>query len=318
MTESDRMPRLVVLATGGTIASKKGADGGASPSLTAEDLLAVLPPLRAELRPRELLAKDSSCLTLADMQSVSDAVAEALADPGTDGIVVMHGTDAMEETALLVQLQRAPDRPVIFTGAQFAADHPQSDGPGNLADAIALASAPGGRGVSLAFGGEVLPVWGLYKRATDRARAFDLAAPKPPAALPRLPAPVSGLRVDIVAVHPGGDSLHLDASIKAGAQGIVLAALGSGNATPALVAGIARAVQAGVPVIVSSRVPEGLLSVTYGGGGGGVDMQRAGAIHARLLRPGQARILLAALLAGKSSAAEISAAFAAPCDAAPG
>ena len=38
MTESDRMPRLVVLATGGTIASKKGADGGASPSLTAEDL----------------------------------------------------------------------------------------------------------------------------------------------------------------------------------------------------------------------------------------------------------------------------------------
>lgn len=308
MTEPDTVPQLAILATGGTIASKKGTDGAASPSLTAQDLLAVLPPMLAELLPRELLAKDSSCLTLGDMQLVSNAVAMALADPDIAGVVVLHGTDAMEETALLVQLQHTPQKPVIFTGAQFAADHPQSDGPANLADAIGLA-LQGAPGVALVFGGKVLPVWGLYKSATDRADAFGRAADETPPPLPVLPASVSGLRVDIVAVHPGGDAVHLDASLAAGAQGIVIAALGSGNATPALVAGIARAHAASVPVVVTSRVPEGLLAATYGGGGGGYDMRQSGAVHSRLLRPGQARILLALMLANGRSDADIAAAF---------
>ncbi|WP_374426834.1 asparaginase [Paracoccus sp. (in: a-proteobacteria)] len=309
MTETDNPPRLAVLATGGTIASKRDAEGAARPALSGEDLLAVLPPMRVTLEPREVLAKDSSTLTLADMQAISDAVGTALADPGIAGIVVTHGTDAMEETALLVQLQHAPAKPVIFTGAQFAADHPSPDGPGNLADAVTLALR-GAAGVALAFGGKVLPAWGLYKSATDSADAFRRAAEdaaSPP--LPVLPAPVAGLRVDIVAVHPGGDALHLDASLAAGAQGIVLAALGSGNATPDLVAGVARARAAGVPVVVTSRVPTGLLAPAYGGGGGGHDLCRAGAIHARLLRPGQARILLAVMLANGCDAAGIAGAF---------
>lgn len=89
----------------------------------------------------------------------------------------------------------------------------------------------------------------------------------------------------------------------------MLAALGSGNATPALVAGVERARAAGVPVVTTSRVPHGLLAPAYGGGGGGHDLRRAGAIHARLLRPGQARILLAAMLANGSDPARIAAAF---------
>ncbi|RCW87141.1 asparaginase [Paracoccus lutimaris] len=308
MTGPDKTPLLAVLATGGTIASKKGADGAASPALTGQDLLAMLPPMAVELSPRELLAKDSSCLTLADMQAISDAVGQALADPRVFGVVVLHGTDAMEETALLVQIQHQPGKPVVFTGAQFAADHPQSDGPGNLADAVRLALG-GAAGVALAFGGQVFPVWGLYKSASDSAQAFRCAGSEPATVTHPLPAPVSGLRVDIVALHPGGDALHLDASLAAGARGIVLAALGSGNATPALVSGIARAKAAGVPVVVTSRVPEGLLAPVYGGGGGGHDMRRAGAIHARLLRPGQARILLALMLANGCDMAEIAHAF---------
>ena len=308
MTETDNPPRVAVLATGGTIASKKGADGAASPALSGQELLAGLPRMGVRLEPRELLAKDSSGLTLADMQGISDAVGRALADPGIAGIVVLHGTDAMEETSLLVELQHRPAKPVIFTGAQFAADHPQSDGPGNLADAVALA-AHGAAGVALAFGGRVFPAWGLYKFATDSGDAFRRAADEAAPPIPPLPAPVTGLRVDIVAIHPGGDALHLDASLGAGARGIVVAALGSGNATPELVAAIARAEAAGVPVIITSRVPEGVMAPTYGGGGGGHDMRRAGAIHARLLRPGQARILLAALLANGCDRAPIAAAF---------
>lgn len=301
-------PMLAVLATGGTIASRRDADGAARPSLTGSELLALVPPMRVQLRPREVLAKDSAALTLADMQAISDAVGAELADPAISGVVVLHGTDAMEETALLVQLQHQPLKPVVFTGAQFASDHPQSDGPRNLADALGAAMAPAG-GVALVFGGRALPAWGLYKEASDSPEAFRRAAEEEPPLHRPLPAPVAGLRVDVVATHPGSDGLHLDASLAAGARGIVISAMGSGNATPELVAAIGRARARGVPVVVSSRVPRGVLAPIYGGGGGGHDMRRAGAIHARLLRPGQARILLAALLANGCPEAEIARAF---------
>lgn len=297
---------VAVIATGGTIASRKAPDGAARPALTGRDLLDVLPPMQVRLRAVELLAKDSSSLTLADMQVISDAVAQQLADPDIAGVVVTHGTDAMEETALLVQLQHGTDKPVILTGAQFSADSEKPDGPRNLADAVQAALTDGG--VRLAFGGKLLPVWGLYKRASDRADAFAQAGGATPA-LPVMPAPVSGLRIDTVALHPGADALHLDASIAAGAQGIVLAALGSGNTTAQVVAAVARAHAAGIPVITSSRVPEGVLAPAYGGGGGGHDLMAAGAVHSRWLRPGQARILLAALLANGADTAQIARAF---------
>ena len=286
---------IAVIATGGTIASQKQPDGSSTPSLDGQALLARLddpPPVR--LRPVDLFARDSSTLTLADMQAISDAVGAELARPGTAGVVLLHGTDAMEETALLLQLQH-PGAPVVLTGAQFTDDHPQADGPANMAAAI-RAVLDGPPGVRVAFGGRLLPAWGLVKQATDRADAFRNAAEAEAPAL-RLTAPVGDVRVDIVAVHPGGDALHLDASLAAGARGIVLTALGSGNATAEMVRAVARCRSAGVPVVLSSRVPSGRLAASYGGGGGGHDLVQAGAVLSAVLRPGQARVALAALIA---------------------
>ncbi|MDH2327127.1 asparaginase domain-containing protein [Cereibacter sp. SYSU M97828] len=289
-------PLVAVIATGGTIASSRGADG-AKPSLRGEDLLAGLPALPVRLRPVELLAKDSSALTLADMQAIVDAVRAQISDPDIAGVVILHGTDAMEETSLLAHLQLPQEKPVIFTGAQFTADHPNADGPGNLADAI-RAVLTGQPGVRIVFGGRHLPAWGAYKFSSDSADAFRGQGTAKLAGA--LPAPVSA-RVDIVAIHPGGDGLHLRASVRAGAKGVVLAALGSGNATADVVSAVR---EAGVPVVVSSRVPEGALAPAYGGGGGGHDLALAGAVHSRILRPGQARILLAALIANGAPVAE--------------
>lgn len=296
-------PLIAVIATGGTIASRTDADGSSTPSLDGPALLARLgrlPPVA--LRPIDLFARDSSTLTLSDMQRISDAVGAQLDDPRVAGVVVLHGTDAMEETALLLALQH-PGAPVVMTGAQFTDDHPRADGPANMTDAIG-AVLDGARGVRVAFGGRVLPAWGLVKQATDDADAFRLAVAAPAPDL-SLSAPVDAVRVDVVAVHPGGDATHLDASLAAGARGIVLAALGSGNAAPAVVAGVARARAAGVPVVLSSRVPSGRLVASYGGGGGGHDLVRAGAVLSTVLRPGQARVLLAALIAaGQADRAE--------------
>ncbi|KAA3506028.1 asparaginase [Agrobacterium tumefaciens] len=311
MSGHGEAPLVAVIATGGTIASRRGADGASTPSLSGEDLLALVPQINARLKPVDLMAKDSSSLTLADMQRISDAVGVELNDPAVTGVVVLHGTDAMEESSLLVHLQHAITKPVVFTGAQFTADHPNADGPSNLAAAIetALDQTNAERGVLLSFGGRCLPAWGLYKLSADAADAFRSARPAAHAAALELAVPLADLRVDIVAIYPGCDAAHIEASLQAGADGIVLAALGSGNANPGIAVAVKRCAERGVPVVVSSRVPEGLLVASYGGGGGGHDLVAAGAIHSSTLRPGQARILLAALIAANSPADKIVSAF---------
>ena len=312
MTAGRINPLVAVVATGGTIASERADNGASSPSLTGESLLALLPDMPVDLRPIELMAKDSASLTLADMQAISGKVGELLADDAIDGIVILHGTDAMEETALLVHLQHGLNKPVVFTGAQFTADHPNADGPANLAAAVAAATDPvsAGRGVLVCFGGRLLPAWGLYKYSSDVADAFRQSRPRENPPSMRLAAALDSVRVDVVAIYPGCDSVHVDASLRAGAHGIVLAALGSGNANPRLVEAVRRCADVGVPVVVSSRVPDGLLVSSYGGGGGGHDLAEAGAVHSPTLRPGQARILLAALVASRARAELIRQAFA--------
>ncbi|QND45692.1 asparaginase (plasmid) [Rhizobium lusitanum] len=304
-------PLVAVIATGGTIASKRGADGASTPSLTGEDLLALVPEVNARLQPIDLMSKDSASLTLVDMQKISEAVRQQLDDPAIAGVVILHGTDAMEETALLVHLQHAITKPVVFTGAQFTADHPQADGPANLALAIKAATEQdnAGQGALVSFGGRLLPAWGVYKRSADEPDAFRSARPIGHVGSPHLSKSVAGIRVDIVAVYPGCDATHIQASLNAGANGIVLAALGSGNANPDIIEAVRRCTDSDVPVVVSSRVPEGLLVSSYGGGGGGHDLAVAGAIHSRTLRPGQARILLATLIAARSPVERISQAF---------
>ncbi|SCX26713.1 asparaginase [Agrobacterium rosae] len=309
MTESKLL--VAVIATGGTIASTRDETGTAKPALSGEDLISGLSGAHVLVKPVELMAKDSSSLTISDMQNISDAVGRELADPAVSGIVVLHGTDAMEESVLLVHLQHRLTKPVIFTGAQFTADHPQADGPGNLSAAIAASTDPSNadKGVLLCFCGRLLPAWGLYKRSADEPDAFDLSGQATCAESPGFTADVKNMRVDIVAIYPGCDAVHIDASLKAGARGIVLSALGSGNANASIVEAVRRCTGNNVPVVVSSRVSVGELVAGYGGGGGGHDMGAQGAIHSRTLRAGQARILLAAMLASSKSRPDMTDAF---------
>lgn len=299
---------LVVIATGGTIASRRSPDGSSAPVLGGSALLHGLAEGDA-VRVVDALAADSATFTLADMQHIVDEVVRAVGDAEARGVLVLHGTDSLEETSLLAAIQvGSPRVPVVFTGAQFTSDHPASDGPDNIRVALAAARAAE-PGVWVAFGGRILSTWGLSKLTTDRADAFGHAR-EDAAVVPHLPGDVSRLRVDVVALPPGADDLHVRASLAAGAHGLVVEALGSGNTTPTVVEAVRDAVAGGIPVVVSSRVPRGLLVPSYGGGGGGADLAEAGAVHSPTLRPGQARILLAALLATGADRDRIAAAVA--------
>ncbi|MDV8058300.1 asparaginase [Rhodococcus sp. IEGM 1343] len=286
----DRTDHVALLTTGGTIASSRDEHGVSRPVAGVGvdvDGVAV----------REVMSKDSSALDFADLDTIRTAVADALAEDGCVGVVVLHGTDTMEESALYVDLFHDDERPVVFTGAQRTADHVDPDGPGNIAAAVAAAQSE--RGVLIAFGGRLLPARGAIKKHTTQLDAFRSAALPRPKPLPWKP--IAGIRVDIVALYPGADGLQIDACRRAGASGIVLQALGSGNTNAGVVHAVKEAVAAGVHVVVTTRVPFGETSPTYGGGGGGHDLVDAGAVFSRELRAGQARIQLAALIASDAT-----------------
>lgn len=283
---------VTVLETGGTIASRRDVHGVSQPAGATPEFGRV----GVDVRIVRVMSGDSSTFDFAAMDRVVDAVADALAEPRCRGVVVLHGTDTLEETALAVDLCHADARPVVFTGAQRTADHPDSDGPANAAAAVVAAAdaANRGRGVLVAFGGRLLPARGVRKVHTTDLDAFHTSL-QPRQVVGRRP--LAGFRVDVVALYPGADGLVIDALVEAGTQGIILEAMGSGNANIAVVEAVRRAVIRGVTVVVTTRVPFGSITASYGGGGGGADLVSAGATFEPRLRAGQARLALASRLA---------------------
>ncbi|WKX69204.1 asparaginase [Streptomyces sp. XD-27] len=308
------MGQVVVISTGGTIASRWQGSGFAADAGGGDVLARAVVPEGVTVRVVDLMSVNSARITTAHQLTLLRTVREVLADPAVDGIVVTHGTDTLEESAFLLDLHHDDPRPVVFTGAQRPLEAPDGDGPRNLHDALLTAASVRDLGVLVVFDGQVHAARGTVKVQTLAVDAFadpsgsrvaDVAAgevlvhrrPERPAPLPLPPAVEPLPRVDVVMHHCDADPLLFNAAVEAGAQGIVLVATGAGNATPEISAAVEAAVSRGVLVAVTTRVPTGPVAEIYTHGGA-VDLVAAGAVLTGTLRGGQARIaVLAAALA---------------------
>ncbi|MET9320556.1 asparaginase [Streptomyces sp. NPDC003038] len=307
------MGRIVVISTGGTIASRWQGSGFAADA-DGREVMATAPlPEGITVELVDLFSVNSPRLTTAHQLTLLRTVHEVLADPGVDGIVVTHGTDTLEESAFLVDLHHHDPRSVVFTGSQLPMGSADGDGPGNLYDALLTAATTRGLGVLIAFAGRVHAARGTVKTQAVALDAFAdpsqellgkvgfgkitiLREPQRPVPLALPAMPEAPPRVDMVMHHADGDPLLLNAAVEAGARGIVLVGTGAGNATPEIVDAVEAAVGRGVLVALTTRVMAGPVTEIYTHGGA-VDLVAAGAVPAGTLRAGQARIaVLAALL----------------------
>lgn len=299
-----------VIGTGGTIASR-GQTGGPVVADSADQVLEDL-GLPVAVTTEDALHINSFHLTFADLVTIYDAVHAACARAEVDGVVITHGTDTMEETAFFLSLFHNVPKPVVLTGAQRAADVANTDGPENLRQAVEAAGSVTMRdaGVVIGFEGQFHAARHTRKQHTLATTTFyggTLVAQYYNGVLTRLAtaaqhpvlqpptAAFAQLNIPVIDAPPGSTADLLYAAVDAGVHGIVLQGVGAGNAPSAFTAGVETAVQAGIPVVLSTRVPAGPIAALYGNGGG-VTLLGAGALSAGQLNTYQARILLAVLL----------------------
>ncbi len=253
-----------LLATGGTIAGE--ADPDARPGRyragvrPVEALLAAVPGLDAlgPLTARQILALDSKDMTPADWLTLLAATRAALDEPACAGVVILHGTDTLEETAWFLHLTLPAGKPVVLTGAMRPADHPAADGPANLRAALRLAASPEAcdKGVLVVMNGQIFGARGVVKARSTGLDAFESPEPWQSA---RPDGRFAGLqvaelpRVDILPGYAGSPADLIDASVAAGARGLVLALAGNGSVPAAWLPALRAARRQGVAIVRGSR-----------------------------------------------------------------
>ncbi|HVU36166.1 MAG TPA: type II asparaginase [Opitutaceae bacterium] len=308
------LPRIHVLATGGTIAGAQppgGARGYKAAVLSAEALIGAVPQLAelARLEVESVAAIGSQDMDEALWLRLAGRAQAALDRSDTAGVVITHGTDTMEETAFFLNLVLRTEKPVVLVGAMRPATAISADGPMNLFNAVAVAAAPeaAGRGVLVVANDEIHFAREVTKtnttqlgtfRATHRGLAglvnagrLHLYAPPVRRHTRQAEFSIEGRtslpRVEIIYAHAGLRRELTDAAVRAGAEGVVVAGVGDGNVAATALGALGDASRAGIAVVRSSRTGGGVVERNIE-----VDDDGLGSIAADELNPQKARVLL--------------------------
>jgi L-asparaginase len=323
-------PRVLVINCGGTIASLGTSSldvmdyAEYGQKIAIEDIVARVPELglMAEVEPVAFRNVSSSAITSADWMDLRRLIQDrCTAQPAVAGVVILHGTGTLEETAFFLHLTVNVAQPVVLVGAQRPFSAVSSDGPMNLLNAVRVAAhdKARGRGVLVVMNDEVHSGRDVVKTSTYRMQTFrsldfgmlgqvdgdgvhfmravegihTVASP-----FARLRADAAFARVDIIYAHIGADEVFIDAAVKAGAGGLICAGMAPGLTTPAAKLALERLAAAGFPIVMCSRAASGRVAPRR-------YLLEKNMIPGEDLSPQKARILLMLCLAHGLDIAEI-------------
>jgi len=325
------LPRILVLATGGTIAGQadpRATGAYKSGQITGEQLVQSVPGLD---KLASFSAEQISSIGSQDMNdkvwfALARRIQQALDKNEADGVVVTHGTDTLEETAFFLDNVLHGDKPVVIVGSMRPATAVSADGPGNLYEAVQVAADPRsrGRGVMAVLNDKIEGARSVTKTNTTSIETFNSPNGGPigyvdAAGGIRFMAQVSGRkrttyelptneqlpRVEIVYSHANMDAVPIEDAISHGAKGIVLAGVGDGNTSKQALDALEMAAKKGIIVVRSTRVRSGFVTRNVE-----VDDDKNGFVVSEDLSPQKARVLTQLLIAsGVTAPAELQRAF---------
>src|SRR6186713_2266325 len=309
-----QLPRVIILATGGTIAGAgASADraGYTAGKIPIEDLIGAIPTVKkiASITGEQISSVGSQDMTIEIWKKLAVRINEIVAKKEADAIVVTHGTDTQEETAYFLDLVVPSQMPVVLTGSMRASTAISADGPKNLYDAIVVAvnAKSKGRGVLVSFNEGIYDGREVMKMSTTFTNAFGSPNTGPighaydgkveyyanavrernPASPVTITASTKFPRVDIVYMYADAPPDMIDMLVAKKVDGIVIAGVGNGNFNKAYMDAVKRAIAAGVVVCRASRTPSGRVVLHDE-----INDDELGTIVSDDLTPQKARILL--------------------------
>jgi L-asparaginase len=324
---ADKLPNVVVLATGGTIAGAAASDVQAaytSGQVGVEQLLAAVPQAKklAVMRGEQIANIGSQDMNDEVWLKLARRINELTAMSDVDGIVITHGTDTIEESAYFLNLVVKSKKPVVLTAAMRPSTALSADGPLNFFNAVAVAASKDavGRGVLVVANDWIHGAGSLTKTSTTAVQTFL--------------SPLSGLigtvaygevefyrgpvgrstadsefsldgvtalpRVDIVMAHENMDGKLIEAAVAAGSKGIVIAGVGNGNMTQPALDALAAQAKKGIVCVRSSRVATGRVGRNVE-----VNDDKLSLVASDALNPQKARVLLRLALLKQRTLADV-------------
>lgn len=320
---------IAAIFTGGTIAVSANKTSSVVPALSGREILERVPEIAQYMPAVRIQVHDFATLPgphiSPEMMLTLAGFVRAMKEH-TDGVVITHGTDSMEETAYFLDLVATDDAPVVLTGSMHTSTDAAWDGGRNLVDAIAVAASPAFRGMGalVVMNGDVHAASEVTKTHTMNPGTFrsldfgpmgnvnTLAMDEPR----RTREPMRRVSIDLpedaelpyielLKTYSGMDDRLFIAALNGGAAGIVVEAMGQGNVPPGVVNGISRARERNVPVVITTRCHAGPVRPYYAYEGAGRELERLGCIFEPYLTGPKARLkLMLALAAGSQVAFE--------------
>jgi L-asparaginase len=276
-----KLPKVVILATGGTIAGTAASSttaGYTSGQVTIDAMVAAVPDAKkhADIKGEQISNVGSQDMSFEILLKLANRIEELTSSGQADGIVITHGTDVMEESAYFLNLTVHTEKPVVLVGSMRPSTAMSADGPLNLYEGIRVAADPQSvnRGVMVVVNDQIHSAQTLIKTSTTSVQTFM----SPMRGLLGISSygynefyryphnrygknsefNISGVtslpRVDIVYADVSMEPDLIDASVERGAKGIVIAGVGNGNMSKAALDACARASSKGVIVVRSTRV----------------------------------------------------------------